>query len=146
MAAVELITCFLGINPKSLSRREKLILEADLLDYICKELKEIFRCKYKNYFLLLKISNEMENNMLDMNYICWVIQDILSTGEYTLSGIAYYTQTPEEVVYEVMIGFNLRPSAIFLQRVIQLHQQVKQDLYISIRKKIAEHYLSMTAI
>lgn len=143
MAATELLFCFLGVNPKSLSKEEKLILEADLLANICKELKEIFREQYSNYFRLMKFDPEMEDNMLDMNYICLAIKDILLTGEYTLSGIAYHTQTPEEVVYEVVIGCNLRPSAIFLQRVIELHREVKRDLYISIRKKIAEQYLAV---
>ena len=73
----------------------------------------------------------------------WVINDILATGAYTLQGIAYYTQTPEEIVYEVAIGCNLRPSAIFLQRLIDLHREVKQELYLSIRKKIAAEYLAV---
>ena len=55
----------------------------------------------------------------------------------------FRTQTPEEVVYEVVIGSNLRPSAIFLQRVIDLHREVKRDLYILIRKKIAEQYFTV---
>lgn len=143
MAAIELLSCFLGVNPKSFSKEEKLILEADLLATICKELKEIFREQYSNYFHLMKFNTEMEDNMLDMNYIRWALKDILLTGEYTLSGIAYYTETPEEVVYEVVIGSNLRPSAIFLQRVIELHREVKHELYISIRKKIAEQYLAV---
>lgn len=143
MATIELLSCFLGVNPKYLSKEEKLILEADLLGNICKELKEVFREQYSNYFHLMKFNTEMEEKMLDMNYIRWAITDILLTGEYTLSGIAYYTETPEEVVYEVALGSNLRPTAIFLQRVIELHRQVKHDLYISIRKKIAEQYLAV---
>lgn len=143
MAATELLFCFLGVNPKSLSKEEKLILEADLLANICKELKEIFRKQYSNYFRLMKFDTEMEDSMLDMNYIRLALKDILLSGEYTLSGIAYYTQTPEEVVYEVVIGSNLRPSAVFLQRVIDLHREVKRDLYILIRKKIAEQYFTV---
>lgn len=143
MAEPELLSCFLGVNPKFLSKEEKFILEADLLANICKELKEIFKKQYGNYFHLMKFYYDTEDNMLDRNYISWVIKDILLTGEYTLSGIAYYTQTPEEVVYEVLIGRNLRPSAIFLQRVIELHREVRHDLYILIRKKIAEQYLAV---
>lgn len=142
MATEELISSFLGINPKSLSKREKLILEADLFISICNEIKEIFRYQYKGYLKLINFNNEMESAMLDLNYICLAIKDILLTGEYTLSGIAYYTQTPEDIVYEVVIGSNLRPSAIFLHRVIQLHQEVKKDLYTTIRKKIVDKYLS----
>ena len=143
MATTGLLFCFLGINPKSLSKEEKQIVEADLLVTICTELKEIFREQYNDYFRLMKLEPEMEDNMLDMNYIRWAIKDILLSGEYTLSGIAYYTQTPEEVVYEIAIGSNLRPSAIFLQRVIAIHREVKRDLYILIRKKIAEQYLAV---
>lgn len=142
MSSPELLFCILGANPKFLSKEEKQILEADLLVNTCQELKEVFKEKYLNYSNLIKYDIESELHMLDFNYIRWAIRDILLTGEYTISGIAYYTETPEDIVYEIVIGCNLRPSAIFLQKVIELHREVKPDLYLAIRKKIVEKYLT----
>jgi hypothetical protein len=142
MAAIEFLPYFLGINPNILTKAEKIILEADLLGSICKELKEIFKSRYKNYFYLIKQNYQMEENMLDRNYLHWVVEDILSTGEYTLPGIAYYTQTPEEIVHDILVNSHSNPSATFLQRIIALHQEVRPEIYFSIRKKIAEYYLA----
>lgn len=141
MSAIQPLCSLIGINPNKLSREEIFILEAELLTHICKELKEFFKYQHRDYFRLMKFTREMEETMLDVNYIRFVIKDILYTEEYTLNGIAYYTQTPEEVVYEIATGCNSRPSATFLQKIIDLHRSVRRDLYNTIIKKIAQQYL-----
>lgn len=135
MSAIQPLCTLLGINTRKLSKNEIYILEAELLRHICRELKEFFRNQYRNYFRLMKFTTEMEDTMLDANYIRFAIKDILVTEEYTLDGIACYTQTPQDVVYEIAIGSNTRPSATFLQRIIDLHRTVKRELYDTIIKK-----------
>lgn len=143
MSALEPLYSLIEIDPNMLSKEEAFILEAILFTHICNILKDFFRDQYKDYFRLIKFSMEMEDAMLDANFICFIIKDILLTEEYTLSGIANYTLTPEEVVYEVAIGCNTSPSAFFVQRIIELHRSVRPDLYNAIIKKIAEDYLKV---
>lgn len=143
MSAVEPLCKLIGINPHQISKEENLILEADLFTRICEELKEIFREQFKNYFRLLKLTIEKENHMLESNFVRLIIKDILSTEEYTMSGIAQYADIHEDVVDEVIAGRNTNPSAIFLRKVIELHRSVRCDVYNLIIKKVAAQYLSV---
>ena len=104
MPATELLCQTMGINPHKLSNEENLIIEVELFTRICEELKEIFKAQYKGYFRLMKCNTEMESVMMEAKFVRCVINDMLSTEEYTLPGIACYTQTPEEIVYEVAMG------------------------------------------
>ena len=81
--------------------------------------------------------------MLEANFVRLIIKDILATEEYNLKGIAYYTDTHEDVVQEVIDGRNTNPSATLLRRSIDLHRLVRRDLYHSIVKKIATEYLAV---
>jgi hypothetical protein len=76
-----------------------------------------------------------------MKLLRCIINDILMTEEYTLSGIACYTQTPEEIVYDLAIGLNTNPSAIFLRKIIELHRFIRRELYASIIEKIIIEYI-----
>jgi hypothetical protein len=82
----------------------------------------------------------MEIAMFEANFVKCIINDILSSEEYTLSGIAYYTETPEEIVYDIAIGHNISPSANLLRKIIELHRSVRSDLYRSIIEKIISEY------
>jgi hypothetical protein len=59
----------------------------------------------------------------------------LSTGEYSLQGIAYYTGTHEDVMQELASGLNTKPLATVLQKIIELHKTVRHNLYYAIGKK-----------
>lgn len=142
MPAIQSLFSFIGINPKLFSKEELLIIEADLLAHVYNQVKELFRDQQKEYFKLMKFTTEMENTMLDANYPRFIINDILLTEEYTLAGIACYTQTPEDIIYEIATGCNTRPCAIFLQKLIELHRSVRYELYQSIIKKIADIYIA----
>lgn len=133
----------MGVSTNKLTKVELFLLEAELFTHICDKLKEIFRKTHKNYFLLMRFTIEMENNMLEANFIRFVIEDILSTEEYTLKGIAYYTDTHEDVIQEVAAGRNTSPPAKLLRRIIDLHRSVKRELYQEIIKKIATEYLAL---
>lgn len=140
MAATELLYRLAGISPTRLSKEEVILLEAELLTRICEELKEIFRQKYKDYFRLMKFSVEKESKMLDGMFVRLIIKDILSTEEYSLKGIACYTDFPEDIIQDVIDGRNSHPSATLLRRSIDLHRSVRRDLYGSIIKKITREY------
>ncbi len=141
MSAIRALCELYGINNEALSREENLILEAELFVSTCDALKEIFRTQYKNYFRLMNFTMEMENTMLDANFMRLIIRDILSTEEYTLEGIACYAATHEDVVHEVVAGKNTAPSATFLRRIIELHKSVRCEIYDEVVKKITAQYL-----
>lgn len=143
MSATEPLYHLIGITSLQLTKEERLLLEAEIFAHTCGELKEIFRKQYKDYFRLMKFTIEMENAMLESQFARLIIQDILATGEYNLTGIAQYTNSYEEVIEEIMTGLNLTPSAIFMQKLIELHRSVRRELYASIIRKVAENYLAV---
>jgi len=132
----------IGVNASQLSQEEKTLLDADLFVHVCNELIEIFRQQNKQYFHFMKFTLEMENAMLESSFIRLIIRDILSTGEYSLQGIACYTATHEDVIQELASGLNTKPSATVLRRTIELHKSVRHDLYCAIKKKIVAEYSS----
>lgn len=141
MAAMELLCRWLKLNLSQLSKEEICLLEAELFSNFCTELKEIFRKQHRNYFRLMKFTKEMEDKMLEANFVRLIINDILSTEEYNLNGIACYTNTPADIIQEVINGRNTSPSATLLRRSIELHRSVRRDLYYSIVKKISSECL-----
>lgn len=141
MAAVVPLCQLISISPAKLSKEENLLLEAELFTRLCEALEKIFRERHQEYFSLMKLTIEMEKTMLEANFITLIINDILATEEYTLEGIAHYTDTPEDVMQEIVTGYNKNPSAMLLRRVIDLHRSVRRNLYEATMKKIAEKYL-----
>lgn len=137
MSAVQELCCLYGINPKQLSKEENILLEANLFACLCEELKEIFKNHNRDFFRLLKFTKEMENEMLEANFIRCIVKDILSTEEYTLDGIACYANSPEEVIHEIAAGLNANPSLLLARKIIELHRSIRPDLYRSIMSKIA---------
>lgn len=135
MPAMEPLCQLIGINPFTLSKEENLILEAELFTRICAQLKEIFRAQYKDFFRLYKFNAEMENAMIESNFVRSVINDILATKAYTLSGIALYTQTPEEVIYEVATGSTALATLALPRKIIEIHRSVRMELYREVMKK-----------
>ncbi len=143
MSATQTWCELIGIFSEKVTKSESLLFEAEMFIRVCQAIKENFREKHENFFRLMKFTVEMENEMLEINFIRLIIQDILFTEEYNLSGIANYLHMPEEVVQEVASGLNSNPSATFLQRIIGLHRMVRRELYQAILKKIlSEHDVS----
>lgn len=135
MSAIEPTCALMGLSPEKFSKEEFLIIESEIFIHLCNELIEHYRNHYKNYFSILKYTLEMENIVLQNNLARFVTIDLVSAGEYDLAGIAIYTDTPEEIVQEIIDGRNERPSAKFLLRIIELHRSVRRELYTSIMKK-----------
>lgn len=137
MSATEPLYSLVGINLQKFTRQEILFLEAILFKLMYEEVKEFFRTQYKQYFRLMKFNIKKENEMLEANFTRFILKDILSTEDYSLQGIARYTNTHEDVVQEVIDGRNLNPSARFLRKIIELHHCIRRDLYNQIMKKIS---------
>ena len=142
MSAIEPLSRLIGIKAGVLTKEESLLLEAELFVRICEELMEVFREQHKDYFRLMYITIDKETSMLEDKFAQLIIKDILSTNEYNSQGIAFYTNTYEDVILEVIAGRNSSPSAAFLRRLIDLHRSVRKDLYNIIIKKIIMQYLS----
>jgi len=137
MPTVELLCQMIdGVIPSKFSKDEKQFIEAELFIRLCEELKEVYKKYYKEYYSLIKLSTEMENTMLESNFIQCVINDILLTEEYTLQGIAFHTQIPEEIIYDIVIGSNKEPSLPLARKIIEIHRSIRPDLYLNLMKKI----------
>lgn len=136
MTAMEPLCCLIGVKPSVFTKKEIIWIEAELFVLVLEELKEIFKIKYKEYLNLTHVTNEKENIMFENQMPSLIINDILLTEEYNLQGIAYYTDTFEEVIEEIMTGRNKNPSAIFIYKLINLHRTVRRDLYDLIKKKL----------
>jgi hypothetical protein len=142
MSAMEPLYHMIGINPKKFSKEELSLLEAELFMRICDELKEVFKQQYKDFFSLMKFTITKEDEMLEKNFIRIILNDILSTGEYTPQGIAHYTNVHEDIIHELLSGLNTKPLATCLRKVIELHRSVRRELYKAIGKKIVAEYLT----
>lgn len=136
MSSMEPLHRLIQVNARELSKSEIALLEATVLVQICKEIKDYFKFYYKKYFDLMKLTKEMESLMIDNQYIRFIITDILSTEEYTMSGMAHYTDTPEDIIHDIVVGDNVRPSAVFLERIILLHRSVRPALYNQMMQKV----------
>ena len=141
MPAMEPLCHLIGINPKKFSKEELNLLEADLFIRICDEIKEVFKQQYKDFFYLMRLTTIKENEMIEKNFIRIILNDILTTEEYTIQGIARYTDTHEDVIHELVSGLNTQPLATCLRKVIELHRVVRRELYQAISKKIAAEYV-----
>ena len=72
---------------------------------------------------------------MEENFARSFIQSMLSSGGYTLQGIARYTNTPEDVLLEIIAGRNPYPSAVFLRKLIELDRTERRDFYHTIVKE-----------
>lgn len=140
MAAVGFLSDGFAINLRKIHKREVVFLEAEIFRRICEYLKASFREKYKIYFKLLNFTVEMENNMLEASFIKFLIKDILLTDEYSIEGIAYYTQTPLDVICDLLSGQNTAPSLRLSEKIIDLHRSVRKKFYQEMMKKIIDDF------
>jgi len=146
MPATEFLCQIIGINPQKFSKEENILLEAELFTRLCEELEKFYKEKFKKYLRLIKIDGNKESAMREDNLVYCVVNDILSTKEYTLTGIACYTEIPEDVIYDASLGSNKAPSALLLRRIIELHRSVRPELYREIIEKMAMEYLATNNI
>lgn len=144
MSKTDLVSRLLGPKVPKLSQAEKLLLEIKLFTRICQELSEIFNSRHKEYQRLIKSHLNQEEDMLGVKFMQEMIRDILSTGEYSLAGIATHTHIPEEVLSDVTTGMNANPTFELSRKIFELHIGVRRSLYDEIMRKIILEYLKPT--
>ena len=67
--------------------------------------------------------------MVHSNVINLILQDLLRSNDYTITGVATYSNVPEEVIYDIAIGNNNNPSLEVSRKIIELHRNARVDLY-----------------
>ena len=142
MPKTDLVFCVFRDLVKNLPEVEKLLLEIKLLTQLHQELSNFFFLRNFSYQQLLK--NE-EKNMSCVKFMKEIINDILSSGEYSLAGISNYTQIPEEILIDIASGINANPSFALSIKILELHASVRTELYSHVMRKIASEYLNFAA-
>ena len=140
MATVEYLCCMAGVDPKKLSKEENLLVEAALVSGLCDELVQIYQVT-----LLAnskKCYEQKENEMTYGNIINLILQDLIKSNDYTIAGVAAYSNLPEEVIYDIAIGNNNNPSLDVSRKIIELHKSARFDLYQKVMQKITSSYVS----
>lgn len=142
MSKTDLVCCLLGQLAFKLSHAEKLLLEINLFTRLCNELSEIFTSQHKEYWKLINSYFNRKENMGHVKLIQEIIKDILSTKEYSLSGISHHTHIPEEVLYEIAVGINTNPTFELSRKIFELHIDLRRNLYDEIMRKFTSEHLS----
>lgn len=141
MPKTDLVCCLLRERVLKLSQAEKILLEIKLFTRIYHELLDVFKSRYKEYQQLIKSDTIQEESMSSRKFMQEMIKDILSSKEYSLTGIASHTRIPEEVLCDVAAGMNTNPTLDLSRKIFELHIEVRHDLYDGIMRKIASEYL-----
>lgn len=136
MPALELLSQIMGVDVKKLSKQENLILEAELYTHVFHKRWQMYKREHKDYFNLLKCNMKMESMMLDLYVIQCLINDILKSESYTLSGIASYTETSLDLIQELLVSQQMSEMMAFPRKLIELHKSVRPELYQDILKKV----------
>lgn len=134
-----LLPAFLRHNFSRLTKTECLLLEANIFIQISAEYLETLKNQYRNYVKLLKNESDKEGKVVEVNFLRFVVNDILSTNEYTLEGIANVTHIPLDIILEIASGLNTNPSLMLAAKIIQLHSDVRRELYSDLFKKIIDN-------
>ncbi len=143
MSMVQPLFQLLNINLGQFIKKELIFLEAELFTRICGEIMEIIKEQNKDYFQIINLNKEQI--MLEAKFIRCIINDILSTEEYNLSGIALYADAPEDVIYDLASGCNANPTFLTSRKIIELHRMVRPNLYQEIANKIKRELLNISS-
>lgn len=136
MSRIDLVSELLLIRPCNLTKVEKNLLEINLFALVYEELHKIFKQQYERYFKLIPFIYLKDEDMLTVNFIQEMLKDILSTSEYTMSGVANYTNIPEEVLFDIILGTNTNPTFELSRKLFELHMVVRRELYRQILNKV----------
>lgn len=140
MATMEYLCCMAGIDPRKLSVEENLLLEVVLICGLCDELVQVYQIKMPDN--IKKNYQEKENMMMHNNVINLIVQDLIKSNDYTITGVAAYSNVPEEVIYDIAIGNNNNPSLEVSRKIIELHKSARAELYQKVMQKITSSYLT----
>lgn len=116
----------------------EIFIDNVLFIQLCDEFMRMMLEEHQRYFRLIKLNKNKESVMIEANFVRFVISDILQSEEYTLGGIAFYTNTPEEALYDVAAGININPSLSLTKRLVELHRSIKPALYQKLMRNIQD--------
>lgn len=123
MSKTDLIFYIFKKYPPQLTKTEKKLLEIKLFTHFYYELSKIYYARYQDYQKLIK--STQGEPMFGIQFMKELINDILLTEKYSLSGIAHYTRIPEDVLYDIAAGINTNPTFDFSRKLFELHLTVK---------------------
>lgn len=129
MAATDLMASLFGLDCDKLSKNERTLIEIIMINYVYQELVTYFRAIY---------DNQMEEFMLNGDVIRILVNDLVSSNEYSIQAIASYTGYPEDVIFDLAGGMNLNPTFALSTRIIELHALSRREFYNSLIKRIFE--------
>lgn len=137
---MEYLCCVAGVDPKKLSREENLLLEVVLICEVCDELMQVYQVTVPEN--LRKNFKEKEVMIVHGNVINLIVQDLIKSNDYTITGVAAYSNVPEEVIYDIAIGNNNNPSLEVARKIIELHKTARAELYQRVMQKITASYMT----
>lgn len=123
MLASYLISKIFRLHDISIAINDKKLIESAYLHLLYQELTHY----------LDNTGSTMETNSTIRN----LVNDLLSSNEYSIDGLATYTGYPEDVIFDIAAGMNNNPTLVLAIKIIELHILYRQDLYIDIAKRIA---------
>lgn len=122
-------------NPPPLKHsieNERRILKIVLLAYLHQIFCELFEYEMReSQDNLSKECYKMDNKIMQL-----LIQGIIETGEYTLEGIAYHTNIPLDIIYDIACGINNQFSITPWIKIVNLYMQVKPNIAIALNDKL----------
>lgn len=137
MSSIEYLCKSAGLRPARLSKQENLLLDTYLLCNLVQEFNNTISHTHP-------INNTTQTNkdfaMTHGNIIHLILQDLLKTNDYTITGVATYSDVPEDVIYDIAIGNNLNPSLDVTRKIVELHRTARSDVYRHVMRKIINDY------
>ncbi len=137
----ELLCHRVGCNPAQLTKLEMLLLENLILEEIYRDIQAIIKANKQFYCKLIRSEAELEDDMLEKEVLLYVIHDLMNGGDYTLAGLALYTHTHEDVLFDIVTGQNANPSFVLSRRLFVLHRFVKPEYYDAIVQKVIASFV-----
>ena len=134
MPALEPFYLLLENKRKNISKNEILLAEVLLFLQLEYALNKIINACHLHEGSISDYDDK-EDAMIENNFVRNLLEDILSTEEYTLSGIAFHLKIPEDVLSDILIGYNQTPSLVLARKIMELHKCVRRELYQYLVKK-----------
>lgn len=111
---------FKATHPRFTLKTERALTKMTLLCLIQNFLQEMNHFSY--------IDTKIRTHTMDGPLIQMLIQAILESGEYTLEGIAYYTQTPLDILMDAATGLRCDFSIHSWTRLTALFLNARPDI------------------
>lgn len=119
------------------TKSEKKLLKVFLITWLQKFFSNLYQ-KHFQFNLEKNIELTMECYSMDRKIVETLLKEIVATGEYTLEGIATYTQIPLDIIVDAACGISNQLSVTPWTRIVDLYMQVKPDISKIFHEKLIE--------